>query len=74
VYCPDDVIYEWATATLKDNTTGTTYTLLGKTCDMNNTWVKVTHSGTGRPVAGDEPTAGTVADVGDMGRPVWRPA
>jgi hypothetical protein len=41
VVCPDTVFYDWATATLKDNTTGTTQTLLAKTCTNNNTWVKV---------------------------------
>ena len=30
--CPDTVTYDWATATLKDNTTGTTSTPLAKTC------------------------------------------
>jgi chitinase len=44
VYCPDDVVYDWATATLKDNTTATTVTMLAKTCNVNNTWVKVSHS------------------------------
>ncbi|HEX9057031.1 MAG TPA: hypothetical protein VF818_05810, partial [Ktedonobacterales bacterium] len=32
VNCPDTVTYDWATATLKDNTTNTTTTPLGKTC------------------------------------------
>lgn len=41
VRCPDDVTYDWATAKLKDNTTGTTRTILAKTCNDNNTWVKV---------------------------------
>jgi hypothetical protein len=41
VVCPDTVAYDWATATLKDNTTGTTQTLLAKTCTNSNTWVKV---------------------------------
>jgi hypothetical protein len=41
VVCPDTVFYDWATATLRDNTTGTTQTLLVKTCTNNNTWVKV---------------------------------
>ena len=41
VVCPDTVTYDWATATLKDNTAGTTATLLGKTCTNNNTWVHV---------------------------------
>ena len=30
--CDDTVTYDWATATLKDNTTGTTKTILPKTC------------------------------------------
>ncbi|GCE16116.1 hypothetical protein [Tengunoibacter tsumagoiensis] len=41
VYCPDTLTYDWATATLKDNTSGTTSTVLAKTCNTNNTWVKV---------------------------------
>jgi subtilase family serine protease len=44
VVCPDTVTYDWATATLKDNTTGTTTTILAKTCTNNNTWVKVSAS------------------------------
>ena len=39
VHCPDTVTYDWATATLKDNTTGTTATLLGKTCTNSSSWV-----------------------------------
>jgi len=42
VNCPDTVTYDWATATLKDNTTGRTTTVLPRTCNTNNTWVKVT--------------------------------
>ncbi len=30
--CPDTVTYDWATVTLKDNTTGTTATLVARTC------------------------------------------
>ncbi|HEX7737279.1 MAG TPA: hypothetical protein VF458_20705 [Ktedonobacteraceae bacterium] len=41
VRCPDDVTYDWATATLKDNTTGTTTTILARTCTSSTTWVKV---------------------------------
>jgi chitinase len=44
VYCPDDVTYDWATASLKDNTAGTTATMLAKTCTLTGTWVKVSHS------------------------------
>ncbi len=41
VNCPDTLTYDWATATLKDNTSGTTTTPLAKTCNTNATWVKV---------------------------------
>jgi len=44
VHCPDTVQYDWATATLRDNTTGTTRTILARTCTNNNTWVKVSAS------------------------------
>ncbi|HLW01498.1 MAG TPA: hypothetical protein VKT82_22770 [Ktedonobacterales bacterium] len=44
VHCPDTVQFDWATATLKDNTTGTTTTILAKTCTNNNTWVQVSTS------------------------------
>ena len=40
--CPDSVTYDWATATLTDNTTATTATLLAKTCTNNATWTNVT--------------------------------
>jgi hypothetical protein len=40
VRCNDTVTYDWATATLKDNTSGTTTTPLGKTCTNKTTWVK----------------------------------
>ena len=39
--CPDTVTYDWATATLKDNTSGTTKTVLAKTCRTSSTWTKV---------------------------------
>jgi hypothetical protein len=42
VVCPDTITYDWATATLKDNTTGQTTTPLPKTCTNNNTWKQVT--------------------------------
>ncbi|MFI5274320.1 MAG: hypothetical protein ACHQ4H_14900, partial [Ktedonobacterales bacterium] len=41
VTCPDTVTYDWATATLKDNTTGITTTVLAQTCTNTGTWVKV---------------------------------
>jgi hypothetical protein len=44
VHCTDTVTFDWATATLKDNTTGTTTTPLGHTCTNNGTWVQVTVS------------------------------
>ncbi|WP_181799181.1 Ig domain-containing protein [Kitasatospora acidiphila] len=42
--CPDTVTYDWATATLKDNTTGTTTTVLAKTCAASSAWVNKTAS------------------------------
>ena len=39
--CPDTVSYDWATATLKDVTTGTTTTLLAKTCAADSSWNQV---------------------------------
>src|SRR5262249_36708916 len=44
VHCPDTLTYDWATATLKDNTTGATATVLAKTCTNTNTWKQVTAS------------------------------
>ncbi|HET9110649.1 MAG TPA: hypothetical protein VFN78_07485 [Ktedonobacterales bacterium] len=41
VVCPDTVTYDWATATLKDNTTGTTTTMLAKTCTNTGAWSQV---------------------------------
>ncbi|MFE9555680.1 peptidase S8 [Streptomyces sp. NPDC006692] len=42
--CPDTVAYDWATATLKDNTTGTTTTVLPKTCTNGAGWKTVSGS------------------------------
>jgi hypothetical protein len=42
VHCPDDVSYDWATATLRDNTASTTTTPLAPTCTNTATWVQVT--------------------------------
>ena len=39
--CPDTVTYDWATATLKDNVTGTTTTVLAKTCTTTAVWTQV---------------------------------
>ncbi|TDT95956.1 putative Ig domain-containing protein [Streptomyces sp. 846.5] len=39
VTCPDTVTYDWATATLKDNTSGTTTTVLAKTCVSSSGWI-----------------------------------
>ncbi|MFJ8313466.1 MULTISPECIES: hypothetical protein [unclassified Streptomyces] len=42
VFCPDTVTYDWATATLTDNTAGTTTTPLAKTCTNNQGWKQQT--------------------------------
>ncbi|AUG78736.1 hypothetical protein CFP65_3966 [Kitasatospora sp. MMS16-BH015] len=47
VTCNDTVTYDWATATLKDNTAGTTVTVLAKTCTLGAGWK--TASGTLTP-------------------------
>src|SRR5258706_3372659 len=44
LHCPDTVTYDWATATLKDNTSNTTSTMLAKTCTNKATSVKVSAS------------------------------
>ena len=44
--CPDTVTYDWALATLKDNTAGTTATLITKACSTNS-WTQKTASVTG---------------------------
>jgi hypothetical protein len=59
--CPDTVTYDWATATLKNNTTGTTTTVLAKTCVSNSGWVKVTHAIT----AGDDSYTLTLTNKDD---------
>jgi hypothetical protein len=52
VTCPDTVTYDWAAATLKNDTTGTTSTVLTKTCVSSSGWRQVTAS----VVAGDSYT------------------
>ncbi len=42
--CPDYVRYDWATATLRDNTTGVTRTILPVTCVARSGWRQVTAS------------------------------
>jgi hypothetical protein len=44
VVCPDTVTYDWATATLVDNTSLTSTTVLGKTCTNTGAWVKASAS------------------------------
>ena len=44
VVCPDTLTYDWATATLRDNTAATTVTVLPKICTNNGAWVQVTAS------------------------------
>jgi hypothetical protein len=39
--CPDTVTYDWATATLRDTTAGTTQTVLAKACASNSGWTQV---------------------------------
>lgn len=62
--CPDDVSWDWATATLKDNTAGTTTTVLGRTCTLGAGWKKVSsavtagHSYTLTLVSHDEDNPG----------------
>ncbi len=41
VTCPDTVTYDWATATLKDNTTNSTKTILARTCVSSSGWKQV---------------------------------
>jgi hypothetical protein len=40
--CPDTITFDWFTATLRDNTTGTTTTPLGRTCSSPASFVPVT--------------------------------
>jgi subtilase family serine protease len=42
VSCPDTVAYDWATATLRDNTAGMSATLLPMTCVPDSGWRQVT--------------------------------
>lgn len=44
VTCPDTVGHDWATAQLRDNTTGKTTTVLPKTCVASSGWRQVTAS------------------------------
>ena len=60
VTCNDTVTYDWATATLKDNTTGTTTTVLAKTCTLGNGW----QSASGALTAGHSYTL-TLTNVDD---------
>jgi hypothetical protein len=39
--CPDTVTYDWATVTLRNNSTGTTATVLGRVC-TTNAWTNLT--------------------------------
>ncbi len=42
--CPDTVTYDWVTITLKDNTSGTTTTMVPKTCAATYVWTPVSAS------------------------------
>ena len=44
VSCPDTLTYDWAVATLRDNTAGTTATVLPRTCTNSGAWVQVSAS------------------------------
>jgi hypothetical protein len=44
-HCPDTLTYDWATATLHDNVSGTTTTLLPKICsNPGGVWTQVTYN------------------------------
>jgi hypothetical protein len=42
VHCPDTLTYDWATATLLDNTASTSTTVLAPTCSNGGPWTQVT--------------------------------
>jgi len=42
--CTDTVTFDWALVTLKDNVTGTTATLLPKTCRNSTVWTQVSYN------------------------------
>jgi hypothetical protein len=42
INCPDSVQYDWANVTLKDNSAGTTTTLLANTCTNDGVWQQAT--------------------------------
>jgi hypothetical protein len=44
VTCPDSVQYDWATATLQDQSTNVTTTVLAKTCTNDGVWQKAAAS------------------------------
>jgi hypothetical protein len=44
VSCPDTTTSAWATVLLKDNTTGTSYTMLGRTCTHGAGWKRAAHA------------------------------
>jgi hypothetical protein len=69
INCPDDVAWDWATAALKDNTTGVTSTVLAKTCTLGAVWRQVTtaitagHSYTLTLVSHDENNPGDATET-----------
>ncbi len=69
INCPDDVAYDWATTTLKDNTTGSTATPLAKTCTLGQGWQQGSgaltpgHSYTLTLVSHDENNPGDATDT-----------
>jgi hypothetical protein len=62
--CPDTVAASWATATLTDNTTHATVTVLAKTCAAHSSWKQVSQA----VVAGHSYTLKLIShDDGDSG-------
>jgi hypothetical protein len=42
IYCPDTIAYDWATATVRDNVTLATITILPPTCAISSAWTQAT--------------------------------
>ena len=61
-FCNDKVQYAWAAATLADNTSGATATLLANTCTNSGQWVQVT---SGALIPGDSVTL-TLSTKGEV--------
>src|SRR4029077_12075349 len=44
VVCTDTVTYDWAVATLRDNTAGSTTTVVPRTCTNSGAWIQASAS------------------------------